>query len=236
MFTILFLTCVSTDYIPMSLQPKLCICTTAASTLSVNVNVNVCSCTKSTLTSASASASRVLWSPKLACRVVLGEDRCAWLSTKAFLSGWLMQLALPKVVSRRFSGLSAGPLLTATLCGLQGLGMSLGGWSVARLGLWLSVLFLWRGTAAPSDRTLTLIISFVLVSVWLTTQRNEVQRLDLPPQHCSKAVLGRVFWGRLVVVSGWGSFIMVRSAAGCTVGPLNTFCECVIPDIERDLR
>lgn len=155
-----FLTCVSTDYIPMSPRPKLCICTTAAST--VSVNVSVCSCTKSTLTSASASASRALWSPKLACRVVLGEDRCAWLSTKAFLSGWLMQLALPKVVSRRFSGLSAGPLLTATLCGLQGLGMSLGCWSVARLGLWLSVLFLWRGTAAPSDRTLTLIISFVL--------------------------------------------------------------------------
>ncbi len=107
-------------------------------------------------TSASASASRVLWSPKLACRVVLGEDRWEWLSMKAFLSGWLMQPALPKVVRRRFSGLSVEPLLTATLCGLQGRGMTLGGWSTARMGLWLSPPFLWRGTAAPSDRTRTL--------------------------------------------------------------------------------
>lgn len=105
------------------------------------------------LTSASSIA---LWSPKLAWRVVMGEERWARLSTKAFLSGWLMQPALPKVVRRRFSGLSAGPLLTATLCGLPGLGRTLGGWSGALLGLWLSELFLWRGTGAPSDRTLTL--------------------------------------------------------------------------------
>lgn len=109
-----------------------------------------------TLTSASASASRVLWSPKLACRVVLGEDRWEWLSMKAFLSGWLIHPALPKVVRRRFSGLSVGPLVTATLCGLQGRGITLGGWSALRLGLWLSAPFLWRGPAAPSDRTLTL--------------------------------------------------------------------------------
>lgn len=108
------------------------------------------------LTSASASVSKALWSPKLAWCVGMGEDRWARLSTKVFLSGWVMQPALPKVVRRRFSGLSAGPLLTATLCGLPGLGRTLGGWSGARLGLWLSALFLWRGTAAPSDRTLTL--------------------------------------------------------------------------------
>lgn len=66
-----------------------------------------------------------------------------------------MQPALPNVVRRRFSGLSAGPLLTAILCGLQGRGITLGGWSEALLGLWPSP-FLWRGTAAPSDRTLTL--------------------------------------------------------------------------------
>lgn len=113
-------------------------------------------CSSSTLTSARASASKVLWSPKLAWRVVLGEDRWAWLSMKAFLSGWLTQPGLPKVVRRLFSGLSAGPLLTVTLCGLQGLGITLGGCSGARLGLWLSALFLWRGTVAPSDRTLTL--------------------------------------------------------------------------------
>lgn len=105
------------------------------------------------LTSASSIA---LWSPKLAWRVVTGEDRWARLSTKAFLSGWLMQPALPKVVRRRFSGLSAGPRLTATLCGLPGLGRTRGGWSGALLGLWLSELFLWRGIGAPSDRTLTL--------------------------------------------------------------------------------
>lgn len=118
--------------------------------------VNLCEGQTSSLTSASASVSKALWSPKLAWRVVMGEDRWARLSTKAFLSGWVMQPALPKVVRRRFSGLSAGPLLTATLCGLPGLGRTLGGWSGARLGLWLSVQFLWRGTAAPSDRTLTL--------------------------------------------------------------------------------
>lgn len=108
------------------------------------------------LTSASASASKALWSPKLAWRVAMGEDRWAWLSTKAFLSGWVMQPALPKVMRRRFSGLSTGPRLTDILCGLPGLGRTLGGWSAPRLGLWLSVLFLCRGTAAPSDRTLIL--------------------------------------------------------------------------------
>lgn len=118
--------------------------------------VNLCEGRTSYLTSASASLSKALLSPKLAWRVVMGEDRWARLSTKAFLSGWVMQPALPKVVRRRFSGLSAGPLLSATLCGLPGLGRTLGGWSGARLGLWLSVLFLWRGTAAPSDLTLTL--------------------------------------------------------------------------------
>lgn len=118
--------------------------------------VNLCEGQTSSLTSASASVSKALWSPKPAWRGVMGEDRWATLSTKAFLSGWLMEPALPKVVRRRFSGLSAGPLLNATLCGLPGLGSTLGGWSGARLGLWLSVLFLWRGPAAPSDRTLTL--------------------------------------------------------------------------------
>lgn len=115
--------------------------------------VDLCEGQTLSLTSASSMA---LWSPKLAWRVVMGEERWARLSTKAFLSGWLMQPALPKVVRRRFSGLSAGPLLTATLCGLPGLGRTLGGWSGALLGLWLSELFLWRGTGAPSDRTLTL--------------------------------------------------------------------------------
>ena len=118
--------------------------------------VNLCEGQTSSLTSASASVSKAFGSPKLAWRVVMGEDRWARLSTKAFLSGWEMQPALPKVVRRRFSGLSAGPLLTATLCGLLGLGRTLGGWSGTRLGLWLSVLLLLRGTAAPSDRTLTL--------------------------------------------------------------------------------
>lgn len=82
-----------------------------------------------------ASASRALWSPKLVWRVVLGDERCEWLSEKAFLSGWLMQPALPNVVRRRFSGLSTGPLLTAILCGLQGRGMTLGGGSAALVGL-----------------------------------------------------------------------------------------------------
>lgn len=120
------------------------------------LSVNLCEGQTSSLTSARASVSKALWSPKFGWRAAMGEDRWARLSTKAFLSGWLMQPALPKVVSRRFSGLSAGPLFTATLCGLPGLGRTLGGWSGARLGLWLSVVFLWRGTAAPSDRTLTL--------------------------------------------------------------------------------
>lgn len=108
------------------------------------------------LTSASASASRALWSPKLACRVVLGEERWEWLSTNAFLSGWLMQPALPNVVRCLFSGLSVWPLLKAILCGLQGRGITLGGWLAALVGLRLSAPFLWRGTAAPSDRTLIL--------------------------------------------------------------------------------
>lgn len=118
--------------------------------------VNLCDGQRSSLTSASVSVSKALWSPELVWRVVMGEDRWAKLSTKAFLSGWVIQPALPKVVRRRFSGLSAGPLLTATLCGLPGLGRTLGGWSGVLLGLWLSEQFLWRGTAAPSDRTLTL--------------------------------------------------------------------------------
>lgn len=67
-----------------------------------------------------------------------------------------MQPALPNVVRRRFSGLSVGPLLTAILCGLWGRGITLGGRSAALVGLRLSAPFLWRGAAAPSDRTRTL--------------------------------------------------------------------------------
>lgn len=29
---------------------------------------------------------------------------------------------------------------------------------------------------------------------------------------------------------------MVRSTAGCTIGPLKAFCECIIPDTERRKR
>lgn len=57
-----------------------------------------------------------------------------------------------------------------------------------------------------------------------------------PSQCCSKAVLRCVFTRRLAVVSGWGSFIVVRSTAGCTIGPLKAFCECIIPDTERRKR
>lgn len=68
----------------------------------------------------------------------------------------LMLPALPNVARRRFSGLSVKALMAASLCGLQGRGRTLGGWSAALVGLWLSEPFLLRELAAPSDRTLNL--------------------------------------------------------------------------------
>lgn len=46
-------------------------------------------------------------------------------------------------------------------------------------------------------------------------------KLSPPSQCCSKAALRRVFARRLPVVSGRGSFVVVWSAAGCVIGPLD---------------
>lgn len=54
-------------------------------------------------------------------------------------------------------------------------------------------------------------------------------RIIPPSQGCSIVVLRRVL--RLVLVSGGGPLLMVWSAAGCTVGPVDAcmICEGIIP-------
>lgn len=53
----------------------------------------------------------------------------------------------------------------------------------------------------------------------------------LPPSHCcSIAVLRCVF--TLVIVSGRGSLIVLWPT-GCVISPRNTFCECIIPEGDR---